>query len=322
MAEYKSSYAPFFTSYLEFKRSLGYKMQNTHVFKNLDRFLHERADKSIGFTEDILSVWCERRANEGDRTRYNRIVEVKNFATYLNGLGYPSFIPRLPKRYTSTFKPYIFTHEDLANFFASCDLLDYHANYQSLHHILPSLFRLLYGCGLRISEALSLRCDDVNLTAGCITIHETKNGEERRLPLSDSLRIVLEQYVTHHRNNICGTDYFFVKQNGDKCSRSTVYKKFRIVLFQAGISHGGKGQGPRLHDLRHSFGVHSLARMAEQGLDLYYCLPLLSKYLGHKSLVATDSYVRLTSEMYPRLLDEINRICTFVFPQVFRGDMP
>jgi len=318
MDEYKSSLAPFFTSYVEFKRSLGYKMQYTYVFKNLDRFLCERAYESIGFSEEILSSWCERRANEGEVTWYKRIVDVKNFAVYLNGLGYPSFVPRLPKGYSSTFTPYIFSHEDLTRFFASCDLLDYHASYQSLHHVLPALFRLLYGCGLRITEALSLRCEDVNLTDGCITIHETKNGEERRLPLSDSLRIVLEQYATHCRRNACGREHFFVKRNGERCSGSTIYKKFRKILFHAGISHGGKGKGPRLHDLRHSFSVHSLARMAEQGLDLYYCLPLLSKYLGHKSLAATDPYVRLTAEMYPRLLDEVNRICAFVFPQLSR----
>ena len=321
MDEYRSSLAPFFTSYVEFKRNLGYKMQYTHVFKNFDRFLHEHAYKLIGLTEDILSGWCERRANEGERTRYSRIVEVKNFAVYLNGLGYPSFVPRLPKRYSSAFTPYIFSHEDLARFFASCDLLDYHANYQSLHHILPALFRLLYGCGLRISEALSLRCEDVNLSDGCITINETKNGEQRQLPLSNSLRIVLEQYVAHYRMNARGREYFFVKRNGERCTAGTIYKKFRKILFHAGISHGGMGKGPRLHDLRHSFSVHSLARMAEQGLDLYYCLPLLSKYLGHKSLAATDPYVRLTAEMYPRLLDEVNRICAFVFPQLSRGEV-
>ncbi len=319
MVEYKSSNAPFLTSYVEFKRSLGYKMQYTYVFKNLDRFLYERAYKSIGFTEDILSDWCKHRANEGDRTRYNRIVEVKNFSVYLNGLGYPSFVPRLPKRYSTTFTPYIFSHEEITKFFTSCDLLEYHASYQSLHHILPALLRLLYGCGLRISEALSLRCEDVNLTDGYITIHETKNGEERRLPLSDTLRIVLKQYDRFCRNNDISSEFFFAKRNGERCSGSTIYKKFRAILFQAGISHGGKGKGPRLHDLRHSFSVHSLARMAEQGLDLYYCLPLLSEYLGHKSLAATDSYVRLTAEMYPRLLNKVNRICAFVFPELPGG---
>lgn len=318
MDEYRSSLAPFLASYVEFKRSLGYKIEYTYVFRNLDRFLCERAYEQIGLSEEILSSWCERRANESEVTWYKRIVDVKNFAVFLNGLGYPSFVPRLPKRYSSTFTPYIFSHEELARFFASCDSLDYHANYQSLHQVLPALFRLLYGCGLRISEAVSLRCQDVNLTDGWITIHETKNGEERQLPLSDSLKIVLEQYSTHCRKKACASEYFFVKRNGERCSADSIYKEFRKILFHAGISHGGKGNGPRLHDLRHSFSVHSLARMAEQDLDLYYCLPLLSKYLGHKSLSATDAYVRLTAEMYPRLLDEVNRICAFVFPQISR----
>lgn len=152
------------------------------------------------------------------------------------------------------------------------------------------------------------------MSGGSITIHETKNGEERRLPLSDSLRIVLEQYAGCYRQNACEKEYFFVKRNGEQCSCDSIYKRFRRILFNAGISHGGKGKGPRVHDLRHSFSVHSLAQMADRGLDLYYCLPLLSKYLGHKSLAATETYVRLTAEIYPKLLDEVNRICAFVFP--------
>lgn len=314
MDEYKSSLAPFFTSYVEFKRSLGYKIRYTYVLKNLDRFLYERSYESIGLSEAILSCWCDRRANESEVNWYKRIVEVRNFSVYLNGLGYPSFIPRLPKRYRSTFTPYIFTHEELERFFASSDGLPYHPSYRSNYHALPPLFRLLYGCGLRISEALSLRCADVDLSGGCITIHETKNGEERRLPLSDSLRIVLEQYAGCYRQNACEKEYFFVKQNGEQCSCDSIYRRFRRILFNAGISHGGKGKGPRVHDMRHSFSVHSLAQMADRGLDLYYCLPLLSKYLGHKSLAATETYVRLTAEIYPKLLDEVNQICAFVFP--------
>jgi integrase len=321
MDEYRSSLAPFLTSYVEFKRSLGYKMQYTHVFKSLDKFLCERAYDSIGLSEEILSSWCSRRANEGNRTWYNRIVTVKNFAVYLIGLGYSSFVPRLPKRYHTTFTPYIFTHEELARIFASCDQLEYHPNFQSIHHVLPPLFRLLYGCGLRISEALSLKCEDVDLNTGCITIHETKNGEARRLPLSRSLKVVLEQYAAQCRPDACGEKLFFRKRTGERCSSNTVYRKFRKVLIHAGISHGGRGKGPRVHDLRHSFSVHSLAHMADQGLDLYYCLPLLSAYLGHKSLAATDTYVRLTAEMYPQLLDEVNRICAFVFPQIPGGEV-
>jgi len=57
--------------------------------------------------------------------------------------------------------------------------------------------------------------------------------------------------------------------------------------------------------------------MAENGLDLYYSLPILSEYLGHQSLEATDKYVRLTSEMYPGLLNQVAGICSEVFPEVY-----
>jgi integrase/recombinase XerD len=100
--------------------------------------------------------------------------------------------------------------------------MEYHANYQSLHHVCPALFRLLYGCGLRINEALALKCEDVNLTEGFIIIHETKNGEERQLPLSESLKNVLAQYCNYCRSNANGQDYFFVKRNGQKCSSDTI----------------------------------------------------------------------------------------------------
>jgi integrase len=71
-----------------------------------------------------------------------------------------------------------------------------------------------------------------------------------------------------------------------------------------------------VHDLRHTFAVTSLAQMAESGVDLYAMMPILSKYLGHQSLSATDSYVRLTSEMYPALLRNIDMICLNVFPDI------
>ena len=69
----------------------------------------------------------------------------------------------------------------------------------------------------------------------------------------------------------------------------------------------------RLHDLRHTFAVHSLAKMAEEGMDLYCSLPILSTYLGHQSLRATNNYVRLTSEMYPELIRKIDIIGFDIF---------
>lgn len=70
------------------------------------------------------------------------------------------------------------------------------------------------------------------------------------------------------------------------------------------------------HDLRHTFAVHSLAKMAEEGMDLYCSLPILSTYLGHQSLRATNNYVRLTSEMYPELIRKIDIIGFDIFPKM------
>lgn len=316
MYNFKSCIAAHIKSYVDFKRGLGYKFQHIYTLNNFDKFLYEQEYEEQGLGEEILTKWLKQRPNEKDVTFYKRINDIRNLCTYLNKIGYPSFVPRLPKRYKTNFKPYIFTQEELQCFFKACDDLRHKYDYQSFYHVCPALYRLLYGCGLRISEAISLKCEDVNLTDGFIIIHETKNGEERQLPLSESLKEVLTQYYNYCRNNSNKQDYFFAKRNGEKCSANSIYKKFRKILYNAGISHGGKGYGPCLHSFRHTFSVHSLANMAEQGLDLYYCLPLLSKYLGHKSLAATDGYVRLTAEMYPKLINDVNKICAFIFPEV------
>lgn len=251
MDELRSIVAPLIKSYIDFKRSLGYKLQYTYIFSSFDRYLYEHSYQSLELSEEILGIWSERRPNESDATWYNRVDAIRNFSFYLNGIGYPSYVPRLPRRRKTTFKPYIFTNEELQRFFEVCDNMDYRYNYQSLYHVCPALFRLLYGCGLRINEALSLKCEDVNLVDGFIIIHETKNGEERQLPLSESLKNVLAQYYVSCRGNAGGKDYFFVKRNGEKCSSDNVYRKFREMLYCAGISHSGKGHGPRVHDFRY-----------------------------------------------------------------------
>src|SRR5690606_10340854 len=97
---------------------------------------------------------------------------------------------------------------------------------------------------------------------------------------------------------------FFVKANGQKCGQG-VSLWFKKCLEMAAIPVNGRKRGPRLHDLRHTFAVTALAGMAEAGIDLYASLPILSNYLGHRSIGATNHYVRLTANMYPGLIEDI-----------------
>lgn len=57
-------------------------------------------------------------------------------------------------------------------------------------------------------------------------------------------------------------------------------------------------------------------KMAKSGHDLYYTLPVLSTYLGHKSIGATEQYIRLTQEMYPELLNDERNLCSYIFPKL------
>ena len=109
---------------------------------------------------------------------------------------------------------------------------------------------------------------------------------------------------------------FFMAADGLQFPAGTVYETFRAILQRAGIGHGGRGAGPRLHDLRHTFCVNALVKLTEEGQDLYCSLPILMTYMGHQSLDATNRYVRLTQEMYPNLLLKMDEAYKCVFPDL------
>jgi integrase len=181
--------------------------------------------------------------------------------------------------------------------------------------LLPVLFRLLLGCGLRISEALEMRFGDVDLENGVITIRMSKFDKDRIVPLSSSvLNALLSYSVKQHKIPKNGDAPYFTHRDGRKINKDVIYRWFRKVLWSAGISHGGPGKGPRVHDFRHTFSVCSLKAMADKGMDIYCALPILSTYLGHSSVSATGQYVRLTQDMFPEIVEKASAIAAYVIP--------
>ncbi|WP_262892255.1 tyrosine-type recombinase/integrase [Dysgonomonas sp. GY617] len=178
---------------------------------------------------------------------------------------------------------------------------------------------MLAGTGIRLGEAVGLLDKDVDLNNNYLILRDTKNGTERLVPISESLSEVCRQY-RQYRSLLpyIHTDTFFVKLNGTRCTNESFGHWWNQILKIAGILHLGKQRGPRMHDLRHTFCVKTLARLAREGKDLYYIMPILSMYIGHLSLNATDRYVRLTSEMFPELLSQTDSICTYIYPDFKR----
>lgn len=97
-------------------------------------------------------------------------------------------------------------------------------------------------------------------------------------------------------------------------SENQVYMTFRRILWNAGISHGGTGKGPRIHDFRHSFAVKSLRKMIYNNDDIMAVMPLLSQYLGHKNIYATQNYLQFTADMFPYVTETIQNVLGDVVP--------
>jgi integrase len=317
--EFNSVYASEIIQYIAFKRSLGFSIKhNEYVFIQFDRLACDRKEISIGISRELSDAWCKKNPNETEGTRCDRISKLSLFSRYLCNKGHSSYVPDIPK-HKSSFVPYIFTKDEMSLFFTACDKFKPDKiSVESFHYIIPAFFRLLYGTGLRLGEALTLLDKDVNIEEKYIIVRNSKNGTDRIVPLSDSLTEICEHYrvIREEKNKGPVSNLFFRKNNNTACCQASIYAVFRELIRIAGISHKGKGGGPRTHDLRHTFVCHSLASMAESGMDIYHSLPILATYIGHRAIESTEKYVRLTAEMYPGLLKSVEDLCSYVFPPI------
>ena len=160
--------------------------------------------------------------------------------------------------------PYIFTKRQIQ------DLLSEAAKLQPQHSLRPhtyrTLFGLLYTTGLRIGEALALQIKDFHPESMRLHIGEGKFHKSRRVPLSSSTCTMLQVYL-HKRQNAtasAGEHPLFISLRHSRLSHCTVNQAFCSLLKQCRI-HKSKGNGPRIHDLRHTFAVHCLFKWYSNG---------------------------------------------------------
>lgn len=316
---YHSIYGLYIKQFIQLKRKLGFKyVTEAFTLSKIDDLALKTNQSSVGITREFADIWAEKRLNESDGYRYHRIFVLAQLSSYMNDIGIVSLIPRLPRFPKSSFVPYIYSQKEIAALFKACDKLRIGISHiNSCLFCMPVLLRLLYATGIRLGEALVLTDDDVNLEEKYIRIKDSKNGKQRIIPIAISLVNVCKEYLKY-RDLLpfqkSKTGYFFVNASGNKCGQG-VRQWFRKCLELANIPYLGEKQGPRIHDLRHTFAVTSLASMAESGMDLYVSLPILSNYLGHQCIDSTNHYVRLTASMFPDLVSELDKTCMDVFPK-------
>jgi site-specific recombinase XerD len=164
-----------------------------------------------------------------------------------------------------------------------------------------TILLLLYGAGLRVSEALSLTLAEVDLKQAVLTIRDSKFFTSRLVPVGSQLNDSLKKYASHRikAGHSQSEDVaFFVKRNGQPVNIFNLQNAYRRILKQTGIGRTDVADRyPRLHDLRHAFAVHRLTAWYQEGKDVQKLLPQLSVYLGHRKLANTSTYLTMTPEL-------------------------
>lgn len=313
---FQSPFAVYIEAFISQKRALGYRYdaeeQQLHRF---DVFCAEQKITEPMLTKELTEQWIEKRAGEAVKSQHLRCSVIRQFARFLSSCGLAAYdLPVQKNTVPQSYTPYIFSPEELNRIFHAADRMSPCTVSPFIHEVMPMILRLLYGCGLRRSEACHLKKCDVSLDDGVLAILNAKNEKDRLVPMADSLANRCRAYSERMEHLCPDTAYFFPNKYGNCVELSTIYPWFRRFLFEAGIPHRGRGMGPRLHDLRHTFAVHSLQKMAEDGMDLYCALPALSMYLGHGNISATEKYLRMTAAVHPEILERLRYVYGNMLP--------
>ena len=300
--KYAGPFKDYIKSHIELKQAIGYNyLAEKRQLKRFDQVTMENYPNATCLTREIVLNWCSKQPHESQANQCTRASILRQFAKHLDTLvGKNAYI--LPKGYypkEPQYVPYIYSPEELVHFFAQTDRCCYSSESPHRHLFMPVFFRMIYQCGLRVSEARLLTVGDVDLASGVLSIHHSKKDNSRLVPMADSLLKRCRDYSAKVHYLSGSNNCYFPALGGKPMTIQNIYSNFRRFLWRAGISHQGRGFGPRIMDFRHTYAVHCLKKWTEQGKDLAVYLPVLQTYMGHDSFQDTAYYLRLTADVFP-----------------------
>lgn len=281
-------------SYLKARRSVGYllRIEGAQLLR-FARFADQR-DHHEHITIDLAVAW----ANDSDKShqigRARRLEVVRSLAKYCVIFEPETEIPpsRLLGPAHRRLTPHIYSDHEIAS------LLDMASQLQPKQGLRPAtvycLLGLLASTGLRISEALRLTRDDVDLHKGILQIRKSKFRKSRYVPVHQIVCDQLARYAAFRdkRLPLVQSRSFFLLDDGSALCYRQIEYAFHSILARLGWEFCPNDRHPRLYDLRHTFVCRRLLAWYEEGVDVDRMMPVLSTYLGHAKV--TDTYWYLT----------------------------
>lgn len=302
---YRSVFKDELENYVIYKRAQGYDYKYLSILKKFDDFILNKTEtKEI--TKQIYEEWIMKQQNESQSMQIKKYSFIKNFAKYLIMNEYTNiyFNDEYRMKYNKNFIPYIFNEIEIDNIFKELKKWNIRTYCKNDKSVFIVLFSVLYCCGLRISEALNLKYDNINLDNKTIEILNSKNHKSRIIPISSSLVIILRKFI---KNQIFNEDgYLFHDDKFNKYKYNKVWYCWKCIVENANIN---SSPIPGIHSFRHTFAINSLNQMEEKGYDIYTTLPILSNYLGHKGIKETEYYLRLTENFSKNIVFKSQKYC-------------
>lgn len=284
-------------SYLALRRSLGFKLVGTSIcLRDFAHFMEERHADYI--SRELAVEWATQRGNAA-HTCAQQLAFVRGFAEYLSAMDPRAEIPErglLPYPKVRP-QPHIYSDEEVQRLLDGAKRLTPKDTLRP--HTYYCFFGLLAVTGLRTREALNLKREDVDLSAGVLMIRETKFRKSRLVPIHSSTQENLAKYATR-RDPLLRTasePRFFINEHGRPLRPICVWHSFRKVGYEVGLWRDTDLRKPRLHDLRHTLAARTLIAWYRAGEDVELRLPALSAFLGHGSVENTYWYL----SFYPEL---------------------
>lgn len=287
--------------YLSVRRSLGYDLRtDERVLRRFARFADQEGAPHIDTA--LFLRWDASLPDVGTSTRSARLGKVRLFARWLSGIDPAHEVPPrglLPDR-SGRSRPHIYSAAEVVSIIAAARALPSIYGLRGLTN--STLFGLIAVTGLRISEALALDRDDLDVENGVLRVRRGKLGKERLLPLDPTVVAQLADYVTE-RDRLVGSapDAFFVNGKGARLTDCDARYNFAHACQQIGLrtpqQYCRHGRGPRLHDLRHTFAVRTMINWYRTGKDPAREMIRLTTYLGHADPDHTFWYLEAVPEL-------------------------
>ena len=303
---------------IEQKKQSGYIYDSAkYILIQFDKFCVENhIDRAI-ITKELSDTWQSYHADEAKSRRASRMSVLRQLVQYMNSQGSECYIPS--KFSAKSYRvPYVMNEREIREFFTVADDYIPKVNadrFSILAEEYKVLFRFIYCCGLRVSEARKLKLEDIDFERKTALILRSKEDKDRLIYIADDVcKMCLDMLDLLHDKYHFYSEYLFPSSDPNTPLQvASINKKFRE--FWKKTSGASDSKYPTVHSLRYSFVVTRMNLWMEKGENLTAMMPYLSKYLGHESVENTYYYYHQIESTF-KIVRQKDQLSDRIIPEV------